>query len=145
VAKSNDTIERKREATLYEQGDADWLRHTLSRSAFYPTGDMRGDPGQTYYEHNLRQNLLPAMLERLDLNDLEAIYRMTEALAIYPVWERFWEEATEYHRGRLEYLKNLVPESAQGLFVVGDPQTAEGRAADGTVTYHRNAGEADNG
>lgn len=116
MAEKHDTIDRKREASLYDQGDADWLRYTLSRSPFYPTGDMRGDPGQDFYEKNVRENLLPAMLEHLDLNDLEAIYRMAQALALYPVWERFWEEVGKYQQERRAALAEMVPEGARGLF-----------------------------
>lgn len=50
----------------------------------YPLLGIAADPAHDYYERNIRANLFPAALARLDRCDLVALYRLAELLADHP-------------------------------------------------------------
>ncbi len=68
----------------YHQGLAAQARRHLARLGCYPTRDIAADPDNDYYERNIRANLLPAALARLNRCDLVALYELAELLAAHP-------------------------------------------------------------
>jgi hypothetical protein len=89
---------------MWTQGDADAIRYNAVRNGFYPTSDTRSKPDDDYYEENIRQRLLPAILPLLDRNDLICIFRTAEALVEWPVDARFFEHELKRQRANMEWL-----------------------------------------
>ncbi len=68
----------------YHRDLAAQARRDLVLLGRYPTLDIAADPAHDYYERNIRANLLPAALARLDRCDLVALYRLAQLLAAHP-------------------------------------------------------------